>query len=135
MAKQLFINLPVKDLKKTITFFKKLGFTFNKKFTDKNAACMIIGKDIFAMLITENFFENFTKKKIADAKKTTEVIVAVSFEQRKDVDRIFNFALKAGGKQFRPTQDMGWMYLKTFEDLDGHIWELFHMDAKKMPKA
>lgn len=131
---QIFVNLPVKDLSKTIKFFTKLGFKFNPQFTDKNATCMIIGENIFAMLLVEKFFKTFTKKKIADTMKTTEIINALAVDSRKKVNDMVNNALKAGGKEPRKPQDHGWMYGRSFQDLDGHLWEVFHMDESKMPK-
>jgi len=131
---QIFVNLPVKDLSKTIKFFAKLGFKFNPQFTDKNAACMIIGENIFAMLLVEKFFKKFTKKKIADAMETTEMINSLAVESRKKVNGMMNNALKAGGKEPREPQDHGWMYGRSFQDLDGHLWEVFYMDENKMPK-
>jgi len=128
---QIFVNLPVKNLNKSMMFFKKLGFTFNKKFTNKNAACMIITDDIYSMLVVEKFFKTFTNKKISNAKTSTEVLLALSFESRKKVDEISKTAVKAGGKVTRKPVDHGWMYGQTFEDLDGHIWEAFWMDEKK----
>ena len=121
MAKQIFVNLPVKDLNKTIKFFTKLGFKFNPKFTDENATCMIIGKNIFVMLLVERFFKTFIKKEIANTSKT------------KEVDEMISKVIKAGGKEAREAQDHGWMYGRAFEDLDGHIWEIFYMDESKMP--
>lgn len=133
MPKQIFVNLPVKDLNKTIDFFTKLGFGFNPKFTDENATCMIIGENIFAMLLVEKFFKTFIpKKEISDPKKHTEVLVALSFERRAKVDEIIKKAVAAGGKEYRCTQDSGWMYGRAFEDPDGHIWEIFHMDESGM---
>ncbi len=132
---QIFVNLPVKDLNKTIEFFTKLGFKFNPKFTDKNATCMIIGENIFAMLLVEKFFKTFIKKEIADARKTTEVLNAIAVESRNKVDEIISRAKKAGGKEPREAQDHGWMYGRSFEDLDGHIWEIFYMDESKMPRG
>lgn len=134
MAKQIFVNLPVKDLKKTVEFFTKLGFKFNPKFTNENATCMIIGENIFAMLLVEKFFKTFIKKEISDAKKTTEVLVALSLESREEVDQMMKNAVKAGGNEPRPVQDYGWMYSRAFEDLDGHIWEVGFMDESKLPK-
>ena len=133
MAKQIFVNLPVKDLNKTIKFFTKLGFKFNPKFTDENATCMIIGKNIFAMLLVERFFKTFIKKEIANASKTTEVLLALTAESREEVDEMISKVIKAGGKEAREAQDHGWMYGRAFEDLDGHIWEIFYMDESKMP--
>jgi len=134
MAQQIFVNLPVKDLNKTIEFFTKLGFKFNPQFTDKNATCMIIGKSMFAMLLVEKFFKRFTKKKICDAKKSTEVLIALSVESKGKVDRMVGKALAAGGKEAREPEDHGWMYGRSFEDVDGHIWEIFHMDESAMKR-
>jgi uncharacterized protein len=133
MSKQIFINLPVKDLKKSITFFKKLGFKFNRQFTDDKAACMIIGENIYSMLLLEKFFKSFTKKKVADAKKTTEVLIAIDVKSRKDVDRLIKKAVAAGGSLYNKPQDHGWMYGHSFADLDGHQWEVLYMDESKIP--
>ena len=134
MAKKIFVNLPVKDLDKSIEFFTKLGFDFNPKFTDKNATCMIIGENIFAMLLVENFFKTFIKKDISDTKKTTEVLLGLSAENREEVDEMINNVIKAGGKESKPPQDQGWMYGRSFEDIDGHIWEVFYMDESEIPQ-
>jgi len=134
MTKQIFVNLPVKDLNKTIKFFSKIGFKFNPQFTDENATCMIIGENIFAMLLVEKFFKTFIKKEIADTTKSTEVLLGISVDSKKEVDEMVQKAVKAGGKEPREAQDHGWMYGRSFEDLDGHIWEVFHMDENKMPK-
>ena len=135
MATQIFVNLPVRDLDKSIEFFTKLGYTFNPKFTDKNATCMIIGKDIFTMLLVENYFKTFTKKELADAAKATEAIIALSVESREKVDEMLTKAREAGGKESRDPQDYGWMYGRGFQDLDGHLWEIFYMDESAMPKG
>ena len=95
---------------------------------------MIIGNNIFAMLLVEKVFKTFINKNISDAKKNREVLVSLSVESRKKVDEIVNNAIKAGGKEPRKLQDHGWMYVRTFDDLDGHIWEIFFMDESKMPK-
>ena len=134
MSKQIFVNLPVKDLNKTIEFFTKLNFTFNPQFTDKNATCMIVGEDIFVMLLVEKFFKTFTKKEICDTTKNTEVIVALSAESREKVDEMTQKAVEAGGRESREPQDYGWMYGRAFEDINRHIWERFYMDEKAMPK-
>ena len=133
MAKQIFVNLPIKDLGRSVQFFKKLGFTFNPQFTDENATCMIISADIFAMLLVEKFFSTFTSKQIADASKNTEVIIAISAESRGKVDEMIANAVQAGGREPRPPQDYGWMYGRSFEDIDGHLWEVLYMDKSKMP--
>ena len=136
MVNQIFVNLCVKDLKKSIDFFSKLGFKFNSQFTDENATCMIIKKDtIFSMLIVEKYFKTFIpNKNVCDTKKDKEILTALSVDSKKDVDDLVNKAIKAGAKEFRETQDMGWMYVRAFEDLDYHIWEIFYMDESKMPK-
>ena len=128
MATKIFVNLPVKDLDKSVSFFTTLGFTFNPQFTDENATCMIIGEDIFIMLLVEPFFKNFTKKEIADASKTTESIICLSAESPAKVDEMVRLALEAGGKAPNDKQDQGWMYGHGFEDLDGHLWEVMWMD-------
>ena len=134
MVKEIYINLPVKDLKKSISFFTKLGFKFNQKFTDENATCMIIGENIFAMLLIEKFFKTFIKKEISDSKKSTEFLLALSLDSREEVDEFLSKVLKAGGKETREAQDHGFMYARAFEDLDGHIWEAFYMDESAMPE-
>ena len=134
MVNQIFVNLPIKDLNKTKEFFTKLGFRFNPQFTDENAACMIIGRNMFAMLLVEKFFKTFIKKEISDAKKSTEVLVALSVESRKAVDDMVKKAIAAGGNETRNPQDYGWMYGRAFEDINGHIWEVFYMDEGKMPE-
>jgi uncharacterized protein len=134
MSKQIFINLPVKDLKKSIAFFKKLGFKFNSQFTDDKAACMIIGENIYSMLLLEKFFKGFTKKKVADAKKTTEILIAIDVKSKKEVDRMVKKAVDAGGLIYNNPQDQGWMYGHSFADLDGHQWEVLYMDETKISK-
>ena len=134
MPKQIFVNLPVEDLNKTVEFFTKLGFEFNPKFTDENATCMIIGENIFAMLLVEKFFRTFTPKEICDAKKSTEVLLALAVEGREEVDEMVGKAIKAGGREPRKPQDHGWMYGRSFEDINGHIWEVFCMDESAMPE-
>lgn len=135
MEKQIFVNLPVKDLKKSIKFFTKLGFKFNSRFTDKNATCMIISKNIFAMLLVNKFFKSFIPgKNILNASKNTEAIIALSLKNRKEVDSMMNKVKSAGGKEYRKSFDHGWMYGHAFEDLDSHVWEIFYMNKSKMPK-
>ena len=134
MTTKIFVNLPVEDLNKTIEFFTKLDFKFNSQFTDENATCMIVGEDIFIMLLVEKFFKTFTKKEICDTKKNTEVIVALSAESREKVDQMINKALDAGGRESREPQDHGWMYGRSFEDIDGHLWEIIYMDETALKK-
>lgn len=135
MIKQIFVNLPVKDLEKTKEFWLKLGFTFNPQFTDEKAAALVMGENIFAMLLTEPFFKTFIKKEIADSSKTTEVINAVSVESREKVDELVNKAIEAGATSYKDPDDYGWMYSKAFQDLDGHLWEVLWMDITKAPAS
>ena len=127
MATQIYVNLPVKDLDRSVAFFTTLGFTFNADFTDANATCMIVGENIFVMLLVEKFFQTFTSKPISDATKATEVLVCLSRNSREDVDGMVRKAVAAGGTIHKDSQDHGFMYAHGFTDLDGHIWELVHM--------
>ncbi len=129
MATKIFVNLPVKDLGKSIAFFKKLGFNFNAEFTDETAACMVVADDINVMLLTHEKFKVFTPKDICDATKSTEVLVSLSCENRADVDELVRKAVDAGGSTYNDPQDHGFMYGHGFQDPDGHIWELFYMEA------
>jgi len=132
---KIFINLAVKDLKKSIDFFTKLGFKFNPMFTDENAACMVISEDIYAMLLVEKFFKNFIPgKEICDARTSTEALIALSAKTREEVDALITKAVAAGGSEYRETQDYGWMYGRAFQDINGHIWEIGYMDMTAMPE-
>ena len=133
MARKIFVNLPIKDMKRSQAFFSALGFSFNPQFTNEQGACMVITEDIYAMLLVEPFFQTFTKKAIADASKSTEVLVCLSCESRAEVDELVKKALAAGGKAPNAPQDHGFMYGHGFEDLDGHIWELAYMDMTAAP--
>lgn len=126
--RMIFVNLPVKDLKRSMDFFSALVFQFNPQFTDETAACMVISDLAFAMLITETRFKDFTKKAVADAGKTTEVLVALSAESRQGVDDLVHKALAAGGSPANDVMDYGFMYGWSFQDPDGHIWEVVWMD-------
>ena len=127
MNKQIFVNLPVRDLERAKAFFSSLGFSFNQQFTNDNAACMVVSDTIYVMLLVEKFFSTFTHKEIADANKVTEVLVCLSCDSREQVDETVAKAIAAGGTSPRQPQDHGFMYAHGFEDLDGHIWELVHM--------
>jgi uncharacterized protein len=131
MTTKIFLNLPVKDLNKAIEFFTKLEFGFDPQFTDENATCMIVGEDTFVMLLVEKFFKTFTKKGICDTAKHTEMIVALSADSREKVDQMIDKVVEAGGREYREPQDHGWMYERSFEDIDGHIWEIVYMDEMK----
>jgi predicted lactoylglutathione lyase len=131
---QIFVNLPVKDLGNSIEFFTKLGYTFNKQFTDENATCMIVSDDIYVMLLVDKYFKTFTPKALADAKSSTEAITAISLASRQEVDKVVNKALDSGARRYAEPKDHGFMYQWGFEDLDGHIWEYFWMDPAFVQK-
>lgn len=128
MARKIFVNIPVKDLKKSMAFFTSLGFTFNMQFTDETAACMVISEDIYTMLLTEKKFKEFTPNPICDAKKSTEALICLSTESRAELQDTVKKALAAGGVAYAEPKDHGFMYQHGFQDLDGHIWELIYME-------
>ncbi|MGI0037042.1 MAG: VOC family protein [Nitrososphaera sp.] len=134
MATSIFVNLPVKNLNKTVDFFTKVGFTFNPQFTDENATCMVIGETIFVMLLVEKYFKTFIIKEICDTSKDAEAIIALSLESREKVDQLMSRAIGAGGTEPRKAQDHGWMYGRNFQDIDGHLWEVFWMDESAIKK-
>jgi uncharacterized protein len=135
MGRQIYVNLPVKDIAKTKTFFSALGFSFEPKFSNEDAICMIVADDIYVMLLVEKFFKSFISKEICDAKKSAEVLVCLSCDSRAEVDQLVSKAVKAGGTMPRDSQDLGFMYSHAFEDLEGHIWELVYMDPNaQMPQ-
>lgn len=129
-SRKIFVNLAVRDLKKSIDFFSKLGFSFNPKFTDDNAACMIVSEEAFVMLLAEPFFRTFTKRDLCDTTRHTEALLALSCDSRADVDQMVKAAIDAGGMQAMDLQDQGFMYGRSFYDLDQHHWEIFWMDPK-----
>lgn len=128
MSRKIFVNFPVKDLDASKAFFAALGFSFNPQFTNDAAACMVISEHNYAMLLRHAFFSGFTPKPVADAHATTEVLVALACESRAEVDAMMTAALAGGGREPRAAQDHGFMYQRTFEDLDGHMWEPFWMN-------
>jgi uncharacterized protein len=125
---QIFVNLPVDDLGRSMAFYKALGYSFNPQFTNDDAACMVISDTIYSMLLTKKMFAGFTPRPVADATKTTEVLVALSQDSRQAVDKLLEAALEAGGTEVRDPMDHGFMYGRAFADPDGHIWEPFWMD-------
>ena len=131
---KIFVNLAVNDLNKSMVFFKKLGFSINPQFTDETAACVVISEDIYLMILTESKFKQFTKKQIADSKKTTEVLVSLSTESKDQVNEMLKKALEAGATETREPYDYGFMYGRSFEDLDGHIWEMIWVDPNYVQK-
>ncbi|MEV1086623.1 VOC family protein [Streptomyces microflavus] len=128
MAQMIFVNLPVRDLATSKGFFEKLGYGINPQFSDDKTACVVLSDTIFVMLLTEPRFKDFTKKDIADASRTTEVILALSADSREKVDELADAALAAGGFPAGETQDLGFMYGRSFQDPDHHIWEVMWMD-------
>ena len=132
-TRQIFVNLPVKDMQRSKAFFGALGFSFNPQFTNDQGACMVISESIFAMLLVEPFFQTFTRKPIADATKSTEAIVCLSCASRAEVDDLVRKAVAAGGTAPSQPQDHGFMYGHGFTDPDGHIWELVYMDPAAAP--
>lgn len=128
MKTKIFVNLPVADLNRSMDFFRQLGFTFNMQFTDDTAACMVIDDNIYSMLLTHAKFSEFTPKAIADATTSSEVLVALELDSREEVDAMLDKVVQAGGSEARPPYDFGFMYGRSFNDLDGHIWEMFWMD-------
>jgi predicted lactoylglutathione lyase len=135
MATKIFVNLPVRDLNRSIEFFSKLGFSFNPQFTDETATCMVVGDDIFVMLLTYDKFKSFTPKPVCDATKSTEVLVSLSCDSREKVDELVRKAVAAGGTTYNQPQDHGFMYGHGFQDLDGHIWEVIYMEPSALHAA
>lgn len=127
-AKMIFVNLAVKDLQRSIDFFTHLGFEFNTEMTDENATCLIIGENIYVMLLVEPFFKTFTTKSLAEPATSTEVIVAISADSREGVDELVNKALEAGGSASNDKMDNEYMYGWSFQDPDGHLWEVIYME-------
>lgn len=129
MHKQIYVNLPCRNLPASKAFFEALGYRFNPQFTNEHGACLVLGENLFAMLLTEDFARGFTAKPLVDAKAATEVLVCLSCESREEVDSLVAKARAAGAAVPRPPQDHGFMYGHGFEDLDGHIWELAFMSG------
>ncbi len=134
MPTQIFVNMHVKDLAKSKAFFEKLSYAFNPQFTDENAGCMVISETIYCMLLTTGHMERFVPKgkTIADATRTTETLLALSMDSKEAVDAHHATALAGGATECRPAEDHGFMYSRSFNDLDGHIWELFWFDPKAL---
>ena len=135
MATQMFVNLPVKNLDKSIEFFTQLGFKFNPQFTNEKATCMIVGSDCYVMLLVESFFQTFTPKPLCDATKSTEMLICLSSESQGAVEAMVAKAVAAGGTTPTQPKDFGFMYQHGFQDLDGHLWEIMYMDINAIPKA
>ncbi|CAN5334520.1 VOC family protein [soil metagenome] len=131
--KQIFVNLPVKNIPATKQFFTGLGFDFNPQFSNDKGICMIVAENIFVMLLDVEFYKTFTKKPIADAFKSNEVLVCLSCDSRAHVDDLVTKAIAAGGTAPNAPRDHGFMYGHGFDDLDGHTWELAYMDMSALP--
>ncbi|MHB1318080.1 MAG: VOC family protein [Anaerolineae bacterium] len=128
MDTMIFVNLPVSDLAKSIAFYTALGYTINPQYTDETAACVVISDHIYVMLLTFAKFQEFTPKTISDARRTSEVLLALSCGSREHVDDLVRRAIAAGGSTYAQPRDYGFMYAHEFQDLDGHIWEVLYME-------
>lgn len=127
MHQQIYVNLPIRDMARSRAFFASLGYTFNPQFSNEQGACLVLGDNLFVMLLVEPFFQGFTPKAVADAAKTTEVLVCVSCASREEVDALVAKAVAGGGRTYSEPKDHGFMYQHAYEDLDGHLWELVAM--------
>ncbi|KAF2336080.1 VOC family protein [Flavobacterium nitrogenifigens] len=134
MKTKIFLNLAVKDLNRAVSFYNGLGFSTNPKFTNEKGACLVIDENIFVMILAEEFYQTFTKKQICDSTTTSEAIIAISVDTREQVDEMMEKAIKSGGTDYNQTNDYGWMYQRTFLDVDGHHWEVFFMDENQIPE-
>jgi len=132
MSHKLFVNIPVSNLDASVEFFTGLGFSFNPQFTDENATCMLVGEDAFFMLLVKDYFQSFTAKPVGDPKAADQAIYAISVDSREDVDSFVDKALSSGASVAGETMDQGFMYQRSFFDLDGHHWEVFFMDMSQM---
>lgn len=134
-APMIFVNLPIKDLAASMAYYKALGFDHNPQFTDDTAACIVISDTIFVMVLTEAKFSEFAPLPIPDPKAQTQALYALSRDSREAVDQIAEAGIKAGGHEYRPPQDMGFMYSRAIADIDGHVWEYVWMDMSGPPQA
>jgi predicted lactoylglutathione lyase len=133
-SRKLFVNLAVADLDRSVEFFTNLGFSFDPRFTDETATCMLIGEDAYAMLLVKNRFKDFTNKEIVDSAKQVEALLAVSADSREEVDDLVEKALAVGGSRAGEPQDHGFMYERSFRDPDGHEWSFFWMDPSALER-
>lgn len=131
--KSIYVNLPVRDISKTRSFWTNIGFAFNEQFSNEKGLCLILNEgSMYAMLLSYEFFSTFTDRPVADG-KTTEVILAIEVVSRAEVDRILAAAIDNGATRYKESTDHGWMYYDSFTDPDGHHWEVMHLDPSKMP--
>ncbi|PYB71460.1 VOC family protein [Rhizobium wuzhouense] len=134
MSKMIFVNLPVTDLGASTRFYEALGATRNPHFSNENAACMMLTDTIGVMILTHDYYRNFTQRPIADAKATSQMLLAVTVGERAEVDRVLEAASAKGGRADpNPAQDHGSMFSRSVEDPDGHVWEIFWMDPAAVP--
>lgn len=133
--RQIYVNLAVSDLKRSMDFFGNLGFSFNQQFTDEKAACMIVNDEAYVMLLSKAFFQTFTKKAPCDTASQTETLLALSCDSRAEVDEMVHKAVSSGGSHAMESQDHGFMYGWSFYDPDGHHWEVMHMDMPAAPAS
>lgn len=135
MPRMIFVNLPVSELSRSVDFFAALGFSFDERFTDESATCMVISDTIYAMLLVEEKFTELSSRAVLDTAGGSEVLIALSYDSRDEVDDLCDRALAAGGSESHPAQDHGFMYQRSFQDPDGHVWEIFHMDMSAVPEG
>lgn len=135
MPTKIFVNLPVNDLGKSKEFYTSLGFSINPQFTDETAACVVLSESIYVMILTHEKFSSFTPRPIADAKNTSQVLLAIDLESKARIDEMVEKAVEAGGSVYAEAKDYGWMYYHSFADPDGHQWELMYMNEAEMPKS
>lgn len=133
MFRQIFVNLPIQDMARSQAFFKALGLSFNPRFTNDQGACLEIGENFYAMLLVEPFFQGFTKLPVSDARKATEVLIALSVDSRAEAEEVVRKAVAAGATTPNEPKDYGFMFQHGFADLDGHQWEVFWMDENAAP--
>lgn len=131
-SRKIFVNLAVEDLRRSVDFFTQLGFSFEPRFTDENGTCMIVSDEAYVMLLVKKQFKDFIKKELCDTTRETEAIIALSADSREQVDEIAEKALAAGGSPANEPMEMGYMYGRSFQDPDGHLWEVFYMDTSAM---
>jgi predicted lactoylglutathione lyase len=134
-SRKIFVNLAVEDLGRAVEFFTQVGFSFDPRFTDEQATCMIVSEEAFVMLLVEDRFKDFTKKELCDSTTHTEAILAVSAESRAQVDELVQKALEAGGQPANEPMDHGFMYGSSFQDPDGHLWEVIWMDPSALQES
>jgi predicted lactoylglutathione lyase len=133
--RKMFVNMPVRDLDRSMSFFSTLGFSFNPRFTDEKAACMIVSDEAFVMLLTEPFFKTFTHRRVCNTARDVEGLFALTCESKAEVDEMVKTAIAAGGTHAMDKQDHGFMYGWSFVDLDGHHWEVIWMDSTAVQDA